>query len=354
MRKKITAILLCLAIIVAATACANEAPQANNVGDDGGMWYVSDGTYIATLGEHRVPATTYAYFFLVYRNNWSHSAMMAGHHPDDFWNLEEDGLSVRQMLLDEVLRVSKEYAGLYRIAAAAGFEEPAESGVLVEAQLADLLNRVGGDETLFRQNHLITPAQMREAMRQANVVISYFNTTMNAIPVSDQELRQAFDSAAHNFERVTVRHILIAVEPDMTEEEQAEAAELAESILARIRDGEEIGALAAIYSDDDYSRYRDGQYTFGWGEMVEEFEQWAFEAQPGDTGIVRTARFGYHIMQKISGTGFETLDEYDLEELRQTVRFPTFERNHSELYDMLDSDDWIVDQALIDKFAEIL
>ena len=350
MRKKIAAILLCLVIIATATACANEAPPNN---DDGGVWRIPDGTYIATLGEHSVPATTYAYFFLVYRNHWSHSAMMAGYHPDDFWNIEQGGFTIGQMLLDEVLRVSKEYAGLYRIAVAAGFDEPAEAGALVEEQLADLLNRVGGDEVIFLQNHLITPAQMREAMRQANVVISYFTSTMNAIEVSDQELRATFDSVAHNFERVTVRHILIAVEPDMTEEEQEEAAALAESILARIEDGEEIGVLAAEYSDDEYSRYNNGEYTFGWGEMVEQFEQWAFEAQPGDTGIVRT-RFGYHVMQKISGTDFETLDEHDLEELMQMVRTPIFERNHSELYDLLDSDDWILDQELIEMFSERL
>ena len=130
----------------------------------------------------------------------------------------------------------------------------------------------------------------------------------------------------------------------MSEQEQQEAADLARRILDRINDGEEIGVLAAQYSDDPGSRFEDGEYTFGRGMMVPEFEQWSFESQSGDTGIVSTM-FGYHVMQKISGVD---------EQLDQLARQNIFRQQYSWLYETLDSEDWVINQEVLDRFAAML
>ena len=369
MKIKLTAILLCIIIAISAIACASEgAPQAETetpqsetqappqigtdtpvAGPDGFVcvnhWDIPDDVYIATLGDNGVSVTSYAYFFMLYRNYWSHSAMMMGFDPATFWDIEEDGATIRQMLLEEAMRVSKEYSALYNLAVAAGATESAQEGEAADEQIATLLEQqFAGNAHAFQHSFLVNPTQMREVLRRINVAARHLNTEMEAITVTEADIQAVRESMPPGFEQVTVRHILISRDDAMSEAEQQAAAELAESILERINAGEDIGALAAQYSDDPGSRYTNGEYTFGRGDMVPEFEQWSFESQIGDTGIVRTM-FGYHIMQKMSGVA---------EMLERQARSNIFEQNHYWLYDMLESDQWVVNQELLDRFAEML
>lgn len=60
-----------------------------------------------------------------------------------------------------------------------------------------------------------------------------------------------------------------------------------------------------------------GEYTFGKGQMVKEFEDWAFSAKEGDIGIVKSD-FGFHIMKFIRDAALEDQkDEMRLSMQRQ-------------------------------------
>ncbi len=96
----------------------------------------------------------------------------------------------------------------------------------------------------------------------------------------------------------SVRHILIS----STEETDKEAKKKAEEILAEYNKGEKtgeaFGKLALKYSEDGGSATYGGLYeNFSKGTMVEDFEDWSFDAsrKEGDTGIVKST-YGYHIM----------------------------------------------------------
>ena len=359
MKSKIAAILLCIVIAIAATACRTEdpppttngdappttngsAPQADN--EDADNWDIPGDLYIATLDGSGVSAVDFAYFFMIYRNHWTHSAIMSGFDPDTFWDIDDDGITVRQSLINEALRVSKEYEALYNLAVAAGISEGIQEGASADDQIASLLEQVDNDEDAFQHAFLLTPVQIREAIRRINVAAGYLNAEMEAIDVTEADIQAAYEEMPPGFEQVTVRHVLISSDDSMSEQERREAAELAQSILDRINAGEDIGVLAAQYSDDPGSRFEDGEYTFGRGMMVTEFEQWSFEAQPGDTGIVSTM-FGYHVMQKMSGVN---------EQLEQHARHNLFRQQHSWLYEMLESDEWVINQEVIDRFAAML
>ncbi|MCS7081880.1 MAG: peptidyl-prolyl cis-trans isomerase [Bacteroidetes bacterium] len=92
---------------------------------------------------------------------------------------------------------------------------------------------------------------------------------------------------------VRARHILIAFGTD-----KAEARRKAESVLARLRAGEDFAAVAREVSQDPGSASRGGDLGwFGRGRMVKEFEEAAFGARPGQLlGPVETS-FGYHIIR---------------------------------------------------------
>ncbi len=88
----------------------------------------------------------------------------------------------------------------------------------------------------------------------------------------------------------TVRHILV--------EEEAKAKEILDEFNASDKTAEKFGELAEKYTTDEGSASTGGLYeNFGEGEMVTEFNDWAFDEKrvTGDVEIVKTS-YGYHIM----------------------------------------------------------
>jgi peptidyl-prolyl cis-trans isomerase D len=119
-----------------------------------------------------------------------------------------------------------------------------------------------------------------------------------SLEITDEEIRAYYDQRPDEFtqaEQVQARHILLRVGSDRSAEE-------AESELTEVRQQIEAGAdfavLAGEISDDPGSKSRGGDLGFfGRGQMVPEFEEAAFSAQPGDlVGPIRSD-FGYHLIQ---------------------------------------------------------
>ncbi|MFQ5942382.1 MAG: peptidylprolyl isomerase [Anaerolineales bacterium] len=105
------------------------------------------------------------------------------------------------------------------------------------------------------------------------------------------------DQVDETQEQVWARHILV--------DEEQEATDL----LARIKEGEEWGDLAAEFSTDQSNSEQGGD--LGWfsrGRMVEPFEEAAFDGEIGEiVGPIETA-FGWHLIE-ILGHEDRVLDE---------------------------------------------
>ena len=338
MKNKLTAALLTIILVIAAAGCAASAPASGQ--DTQGALLVQDQANIATMGEEYVPVLMYGYFFALYHANLLQHAMMTGQASDmeAFWNLEQDGLTVRQLLLDRSMESAKEYSWFYRLGFALGITESEEQAEIAQEQIALLLEQLEGGEEEFIETYRMTPEQMREAMRRVNVAVGYITEVREAIEVTEEAIREAQD--ADPDPQVTVRHVLIGVNDDMSEDERAAATALAQEILERINGGEAISELAVRYSEDPGVVENQGEYTFGRGVMVHEFEEWAFDSVPGDTGIVLT-HFGYHVMQRM---------DLDTSRLEEQARTRIFEENHQYIYDLIDSDNWVYDHELINAF----
>lgn len=137
----------------------------------------------------------------------------------------------------------------------------------------------------------------------------------NYVP-NEEEIAKFIDEAKNYYEKVTARHILIKTTDDnmqpLPEDTQKEKLALANDLLARVKNGEDIGVLAGEYSEDPGSKDKQGEYTFGRGEMVAEFEKAAFEGKDGTVypELVKSV-YGYHIIQTITHTAA------DEEQIRQ-------------------------------------
>ncbi len=105
---------------------------------------------------------------------------------------------------------------------------------------------------------------------------------------------------------VKARHILIATNNPQTGEpimEDSVAKKLADSIFTAVKGGADFAALAAKYSADG-SKDKGGDLgTFGYGQMVPEFNDFCFNKPVGEKGVVRT-QFGYHVIDVLNQSNF--------------------------------------------------
>ena len=98
-------------------------------------------------------------------------------------------------------------------------------------------------------------------------------------------------------EQVQVRHILLPLAPDGSDDAAVKAK--AEDLMAQLRKGADFAKLALENSSDKASAQRGGDLGFfGRGKMLAEFENAAFDLKkPGElAGPVKT-KFGYHIIE---------------------------------------------------------
>jgi peptidyl-prolyl cis-trans isomerase SurA len=123
---------------------------------------------------------------------------------------------------------------------------------------------------------------------------------------TESQIRSFFDEQkAQLGERpatVTFEQVVVAPTPGDSAKKAALAQ--ADSILGRIRSGDDFGSLAKHYSDDPGSKEKGGD--LGWfrrGQMVEAFENAAYSMAPGQVSGVVESPFGYHIikLEKIRG-----------------------------------------------------
>jgi peptidyl-prolyl cis-trans isomerase C len=128
--------------------------------------------------------------------------------------------------------------------------------------------------------------------------------------VSEKESRAYYDSNLASFkksEQVRASHILIKVDPGADEAKKAEARTKIESLQAKLKNGEDFGALAKEYSEGPSGPKGGDLGFFGRGQMVKPFEEAAFSMKPGQvSGMVET-RFGYHLIMVAERTPESTL-----------------------------------------------
>ncbi|HEV8482982.1 MAG TPA: peptidylprolyl isomerase [Blastocatellia bacterium] len=147
--------------------------------------------------------------------------------------------------------------------------------------------------------------------------------------VNDADVEQYYNEHREEFEEVRARHILISTRPpeespampagkdkdkkDADTKPKAltkdEARKKAQSILDRVRKGEDFGKLAEANSDDPGSKVKGGDLGFfAKGTMVGAFDNAAFAMKPGDISDLVETEFGFHII-KVEERHTKSLDD---------------------------------------------
>lgn len=125
--------------------------------------------------------------------------------------------------------------------------------------------------------------------------------------VSPAEVRQYFnsipsDSIPYINSEVEVGQIVAM--PKFNSEEKKIAKDRAEELRQRVLAGDNFGSLAVLYSEDPGTASNSGELGFfERGQMVPEFDSWAFRLKGTGISEVFETDFGFHFMQLIERRG---------------------------------------------------
>lgn len=125
----------------------------------------------------------------------------------------------------------------------------------------------------------------------------YVKEELTSSTFTDDDYMAYYEEHKDQIDRVTVRHILLAVDKEKDSEIKIKGIEdKANELLRRINEGEDFEALVKEFSADTASVENGGKITFARGRMVAEFEKFSFDNEPGTIGVVKTD-YGFHIIE---------------------------------------------------------
>ncbi|HET8677288.1 MAG TPA: peptidylprolyl isomerase [Blastocatellia bacterium] len=119
----------------------------------------------------------------------------------------------------------------------------------------------------------------------------------------DEMIAKYYEEHKNEYEQVRARHILISTGSQVEEAKtinpriKNEARQRAESLLARLRKGEDFAKLAGEFSEDGSKETGGDLDYFSRGKMVTEFEQAAFALKPGEVSDLVETQYGFHIIK---------------------------------------------------------
>lgn len=273
--------------------------------------------YVATLGTKKITTEYYNYFLMSAKNSIEQNAgVQTDADKKALWQSAVGNQTAAEYAKEQALNSSILYTILSDKAKASNYKLDETEIKTANEQVEGALTALGtGDAAnkAFQAQYGLTPEKLKAVNLDLALAEKYYNEEMKKVTATDEELKKFYDENAETYEKVTVKHVLLMTIDSTTNEplpqdKQDAAKKKAEEVLAKVKSGANIADLAKQYSEDPGSKDSGGEYTFGKGEMVKEFEDWAFAAKPGDVGIVKTS-YGYHVMKFEKKLGFEDLKE---------------------------------------------
>lgn len=149
--------------------------------------------------------------------------------------------------------------------------------------------------------------------------------------VTDADIEAHYNEHKDEFEEVRARHILVSTQESEDEDKKPltkdEARKKAQSLLDRIRKGEDFAKLAQENSDDPSSKPNGGEMDFfSRGAMVKSFEDAAFSLEPGEVSDLVESEFGFHIIKVEERRSANLSDPQTRQKITQKLQQEKFEK----------------------------
>ena len=307
--KRMLAAALSLVLVFSLAACGSKELGSGTIKE--GVCYevsgISPDADAMTVDGVAVPMDLY-FYNLCYAASYMESFMnMYGMDLD--WEMEiEEGQTVLDAVRASALGNAKSFAVLESLA-------KENNVILSEADIAELeeartetIEGLGGEDA-YREE--LAKVGLREESYDRMLRSDYLYNALSELadtegsslyPAGDELLAYAAEQGY-----MTADHILLltkdmATYASLDEETVAAQKALAEELKAKLDayDGDDLTAyftsLADEYSEDGGRAANPAGYTFGTGEMVEEFESTAAALAEGEVSEIVESYYGYHII----------------------------------------------------------
>ncbi len=216
----------------------------------------------------------------------------------------EQAAMIERQILDQLIQVQL-------LKAKATDADKAAGKAAAEKRFAEAKTKLGSEEALTRQLKMMGATQDEVLAKWAEALTAeaVLKRELN-VAVTDADAKKYYDENPSRFEEpemVHVSHILLTTQDpstrtELSEVQKAEKRKQIDALLKRARAGEDFAKLAKDYSEDPGSKDKGGEYTFGRGQMMPEFESAAFSLKTNQVSDVVTTSYGYHIIKLIDKT----------------------------------------------------
>jgi foldase protein PrsA len=226
------------------------------------------------------------------------------------WDMEaEPGVIVNDFVKNDIKDVSVRTEILFEKAKELGLEQSEEkltelkdqAKSIFESYTPDIIEKYGFtlqvlEDTIVKQSY--TELVFNEVMKDyvANDTDVQIELELNPSYVSMMKY-----GVEKHYDQVRARHILIKTVDDagnpLDEATILAAKAKIDDILTRAKAGDDFATLATENTEDPGSKETGGEYTFGRGQMVTEFENAAYNLEVGGISDVVETQFGYHIIK---------------------------------------------------------
>lgn len=178
-----------------------------------------------------------------------------------------------------------------------------EENKIVNNEAIKLKIKISNKETDDAINKIVEANGGKDKVGQTLDELYGLSLEQFKVLVNTQLIRDKINNEA--IDRVTVRHILIRVDQNATEDKVNEAKAKIESVSNEIKAGLSFEEAAKKYSEDVGSNEQGGLLdTFSRDEMVKEFEDVAFSQPINEVSAPFKTSFGYHILKVEKKTGY--------------------------------------------------
>lgn len=163
---------------------------------------------------------------------------------------------------------------------------------LNDAQFAAALAEEGLTMPKYRE-------QLKSQMKKVRVIDQEIKSR---IQVSKEEVDVYYEKHADDFNaepEVRIQQIRLIIPPESSAGEVSRIQAQAESILAKIKGGEDFTSLVGLYSQDPTAQAGGDMGTFKRGELLPAIDEYAFSMKPGEVSPVIRTEGGFHIVKVV-------------------------------------------------------
>ena len=294
--KKVLALLVAMILCVSLFASCGEKISTP---DDKKL----NSTVVLKAGDVEI---TQAYYNFIHSIIYAQMAQYEQYYGEDWLNMEiESGKTVENYIDESAKLQSEQFAAAIILGEEYGIAVDDKIKEDVKGQKKDVVESYGGEEgyiQFLKDSHTTDEAitTYLETYEVLSALLEKITKKGEEGYIEESEVEKMF--LEEYKDKLRVQHVLISTQADeatgAVAKSDEEALKIANQVIAKLDKGEEFDTLIADYGEDPGMSA--GQfYTFGTGEMVEEFEKASRELKVGEyTKKPVKSDYGYHIIKR--------------------------------------------------------